>query len=618
MASVTLPGANPTGVVTVQSGSGDHIFVAQIIANTILLNSVGGSLNAAQTDTVGSGATTAPPPTGGSDKSILYLYGSGGGTLTIPGGYNYVVDLMTGPETISASNVQMISYDSAGSTYQITGNSSLAAQDPNDVVTISGVFNEATGDGNNTVDAIGAGTVGGGTGTNDYSLTPSVGGTGILLQSNGTGDSVTVTDPSGGVATVNSTGNDLTLGSLGLVTIEAALSGNDATVTGGIADTDLTTSGTDNVVLGGSSGTVTYLANGFGDTVAGFGAATFNVSLAGSGGSKGTGDLLIGGTGALDAVLSNVWETVGGGSGSAAVTIQDLGLASHELVLGNSGSLSVNDAGESDTIAAFSATSPTATLGGSDNLLIGGSNNIAVTVTGTTDTVAAGSGATSVTATSGAIVFGSSGGLDITGGADASSVLGASGATNAVTVGAGGILFFTGGNDTTSIVGGTGQTTLVGAGGSNMFFHGSGGGLNFAAGAGNETLNASGSTTNDFYGSGSDSTGGDTITGGSGDDTFTAGAGADSFVGGAGDNTFVFFASQTSLNSAGAHDYLSNWTSSDGLFLIGYSSTDSAASLMANSTVSGGNLTIKLSDNTEITFNNVSDTATFNGKIYYT
>ncbi len=50
--SVTLPGSSG-GIVTVQSGSGDNSFVAQIIANTILLASVSGGdaqLNPPETD----------------------------------------------------------------------------------------------------------------------------------------------------------------------------------------------------------------------------------------------------------------------------------------------------------------------------------------------------------------------------------------------------------------------------------------------------------------------------------------------------------------------------------------------------------------------------------------
>ncbi len=93
---VTLPGASG-GIVTVQSGSGDHEFIAQIIANTILLASTGGSLNTPVAVTVTGNATdpaTVPTPTGGGEN-ILYLYGSGGGTFQVPTGYQYVVDLLT-------------------------------------------------------------------------------------------------------------------------------------------------------------------------------------------------------------------------------------------------------------------------------------------------------------------------------------------------------------------------------------------------------------------------------------------------------------------------------------------------------------------------------------------
>jgi len=55
------------------------------------------------------------------------------------------------------------------------------------------------------------------------------------------------------------------------------------------------------------------------------------------------------------------------------------------------------------------------------------------------------------------------------------------------------------------------------------------------------------------------------------------------------------------------------------LLLLNYSNSDSANSLMTNSTSTNGALTITLSDNTEITFTNVTagDTSAFNGKILY-
>lgn len=85
--SVTLPGSSG-GTVTVQSGAGDHTFLAQIIANSILLASVGGSLNPPDTVTINGGSpTTTAAPSGENPDNILYLFGSGGGDFTIPTGY---------------------------------------------------------------------------------------------------------------------------------------------------------------------------------------------------------------------------------------------------------------------------------------------------------------------------------------------------------------------------------------------------------------------------------------------------------------------------------------------------------------------------------------------------
>ena len=113
MASVTLPGASG-GIVTVQAGSGDHIFVAQIIANTIL--SVGGSAPGGMNVTsvsANDGDTTIPAAISNGKDNILYLTGPGGGSLTIPSGIEYAVDLITGPETITGSNIQVEKYSSA-------------------------------------------------------------------------------------------------------------------------------------------------------------------------------------------------------------------------------------------------------------------------------------------------------------------------------------------------------------------------------------------------------------------------------------------------------------------------------------------------------------------------
>lgn len=640
--SVTLHGATGS-VITVQAGSGDHVFVAQIIANTILTS----TLNTPAVVSINGGVASPTPPPGpttGGAENILYLVGdgggSGGGTYNIPAGYNYVVDLLATAspggqtETITGSNVQLIAYDSLGSadasggTFQLTGNSSISA-DPSDSynINITGSFNEATGDGNNTVTATGSGTIGGGTGTSTYVISPTV--PGILLQSNGTGDTAIVTDPpSGGTATVQSSGNDFSLGSIGLVTIYAALQGDDDTVTGGSADTNVTAGGSHNIVLGGSpGGAMSYVSNGSGDTIAAFGASTVNVSLNGSGLEPGLGDLLLAGSGIVNADVSGAFETIGGGSSGSAtnVTINTIGLSTDELVLGYQGSLSVVDNGQGDTIAPFASSSSSITLGGSHNLLFAGSNSMTVSVSGTNDTVAGNTGAMTVTASSATTVFEYTGALNFIGGTGASSIVGANGTPTAITVGAGGVTFWTGGNDTSSILGGVGISTLLGASGSVMYFSdptSTDGGLQFSAGYGNESLDAAGSTTNDFYGAGANSVSvgstvyaSDSIAGGSGDDTFTAGGGSDTLTSGAGDNQFVFFASQTD----GQHDYITNWTSNDSLFLLNYSNSGSANQLMADSTSTDGALTITLSDSTQITFTNVTagDTAAFNGKILY-
>jgi hypothetical protein len=755
--SVTLPGSSG-GIVTVQSGAGDHLFVAQIIANTILMASTSGGLNPPATVTIDGGAPIGPSPTppDNLDSNILYMYGTGGTSYTVPSVYNYVVDLMTGPETITGSNVQVISYDSVGSAFDLSGTSSIAA-DPatdSDVVTVvSGVFNIATGNGNDTVTAIGSGTVGGGTGTNVFTITPSV-GAGIRLQTNGLADSVTVNDATGTMATIVSaaTATDLNLMADGAGTVYAQILSTDATVTGGPGTLDVSTGGSDAAVFGGTgplivtdsgtgdtigafgaspvtinahgtdglffggAGSITaslsgtapqghnslrggtgniaatlaggandvfggtgalavdetgtnelvaaYSAStanvtlagsasndsvvggsnavavtsdgsggvidggtgalsvddsGTGDTIGAFSATVANVSLLGGGGTAGTGELVIGGTGALNATVGGQYESVFGGSAATNVFIASIGVPSNADILAGTGSLTVNDQGQGDTIGSFGASPTDVTLGGSNDLLFGSSGTTNVSVSGSSDTIIAGTGALAVTASSAAVLFGNTGPLTFVGGVGASSIVAAPGGSSAVTVGSGGVTFWTGGNDTTSIVGGTGQTTLIGADGSSMFFSGSGGGLAFSAGDGNETLNASAASSNNVYGAGIDSLANDTIIGGIGMDTFIAGAGADSFVGGPNADSFAFFESVTSANASGAQDYVTNWTPSDSLFLIGYDTTQgqTASSVINSGTVANGSLTITLSDNTKITFNDVTDKSEFDGRVLY-
>ena len=85
-------------------------------------------------------------------------------------------------------------------------------------------------------------------------------------------------------------------------------------------------------------------------------------------------------------------------------------------------------------------------------------------------------------------------------------------------------------------------------------------------------------------------------------------------TGGAGSDMFAFFATDTH----GAHDYITDFTANDSLYLIGYASTGSASSLQ-NAASGGGTspVTLTLSDSTRITFTNITDVSALNGHILY-
>jgi Ca2+-binding RTX toxin-like protein len=319
-------------------------------------------------------------------------------------------------------------------------------------------------------------------------------------------------------------------------------------------------------------------------------------------------------------VIGSDYETVIGGAAATNITIQNIGLATDTDILAGTGSLTVNDQGQQDTIGSFGASPTNVTLGGPDNLLFASSGTTDVSVSGSVDTVIGSSGPLTVNASSAAILFGGSGPLSFVGGSAASTIAGGANETSAVTVGSGGVVFFAGSGSTTSIDGAAGAsaTTLFGGSSSSMFFTGSSGGLLFTAGAGNETLNASTSSADNTYGAGVGATQNVTVIGGSGDDTFFAGAGTDSFVGGANADTFAFFESVTSANAnGGANDTITGWTTSDSLYLSGYNSSLTATTVFNSGTVASGSLTITLSDNTTITFENVSSTTEFNGRVLY-
>jgi hypothetical protein len=650
MAFVTLPGATG-GIVTVQAGGGDHIFVAQLIANTILMASTGGSLNTPQTVLAGSGTATPPPPTAGGKESILYVSGSGGGTLAVPTGYNYVVDLVQGQETITGSNVQVVAYDSTGSasgpggTFDLTGNVSIAADAADDnAVTVDGSFNEATGDGNNTVTAIGTGTVGSGLGTNIFDLSPTAGGaSGILAFSSGLGDTINVTQTlTGGSVTVYSSGNGLSLVNAGaLDTVDAKITGSGASVLGG-GTTNVTLAGTTADVFGGSGGALSVDDTGTGDTIFASAATLASVTLGGTGG------IVFGGSNTLDASAAGGQTVVGGTTGSTTnVTLS----GSANVVLGDAGALNVDDGGSSDSVGAFGSSAAVVSISGSSDIVFGGTNAITVSASGFGDTIVGGAGAASISIanigfSTDDVILGGSGSLTINdqGQGDTIGPFGASSAS--VTVGGiNDILFggstalnatINGTNDTVvggstastidassgtvifgntgqlNFVGGAGTSTLLGAtGGSELATVGAGGLIFFSATNNTSTIVGGSTATTVVGGSGS---GSDTVTfsslSGSGGLDFLANSGNVSLnAGGSGPNDFAFFASTMSVNSA--QDTVGGWSqSNDTLNLVGYSS------VQVSTVNSAGNFVVDLTNGAKITFTDVTNTD-FTGKIIY-
>lgn len=659
-AYVTVPGGT-YGTISI-GGSSSNKFVAQVIANSILLASKSGGVQFAEAVASTKGSVYVPPANLSDAVRELIIPTSVTGVVNIPTGYTDVVIAGTGPVSlVGSSNVEIASNATSGS------------------YSISGSANEALSGGNNNLNVGGTGATYiiaiGGTGTNDVKLT----GRGVFTGSDGK-NIVTVKDTSDSGSKVFSVGtNDVvSLGGDKVSVIAsgpgtsiqasglrgyAQLLGSKESVFAGSGADSIYSGGTQDVVLG-NSGTLGVYDSGTNDTIAAFGAASPSIAAWGKGAD------IFGGSNPIAVTLSGAPVNSGGtlvavqggntffaGSGNAKVDLGPVVVSNAgtlvtiqsatNVVIGGSGSLYVSDSGAFDTVAAFGAASAVFQESGQDNILFTGSNQATVGVgaSGFGDTIALSSGPAVVSAAgSKNVILGNSGSFTLF---DASSgdTIGAFGASSATVtlVGSNSLLFgglnamsVTLGGTNNTIVGGAGPVTIsaqtsglvfagkgpldflggsaapstvVGAPGSDVTFAATSGGAMFLAGAGNETLNASGSTTNAFFAGGS---GNELALGGSGNDTFTAGAGSDTMAGGAGNNAFVFFASQTT----GAQDYITDWSSRDSLFLIGYGPNQSAASLLANATSAGGNVTVKLADNTTITFDNLASTSALVGKVF--
>jgi len=299
-------------------------------------------------------------------------------------------------------------------------------------------------------------------------------------------------------------------------------------------------------------------------------------------------------------------ETIGGGAGANLL----IATGGDTVVSGGADTISLSGSGNLVIEAEPSVTGGVSiTDSGSNDTIVGGANPTTVTATGTSTVVG-----------SGTQIYAGAGSLTFVGGVGTASILGGTGSVS-LTAGSGGIVF--GANTDTvgaTVNSGTGGATIFGAPGTSVNLTGSTGSAGhpdfLIAASGNETLNASTSSSANFFAVGPGTLPGSVaMIGGSGNDTMVAGAGTGSvtMTGGLGSNDFAFFKQA----AGGAKDVVTDFNSSDAVFIEGYSPTVSAATLLQNATVGAGGVTLTLSDGTSVTFSNLTSTAALAGKIQY-
>jgi hypothetical protein len=378
------------------------------------------------------------------------------------------------------------------------------------------------------------------------------------------------------------------------------LTGSNVEIIGGTVGATYNVSGSSTIAASGSNtvsasgsyllsfgpGSNLILANGSGTIATDKGTSTIDAA--------GPNNLLL-----LDGdlvTLGGAGETVVGGTGAETI----LSAGANELILGTTvrgdGSLTVTITGSQTTLSGLRSDA-TVTAAGSGALIQGGRDELVVTDSGAFDTVIGGHSHTTVTASAqsvGLSVVGGRGGLDFIGGPNSATVVTGSG-KNSIAGGTGGLVVTSHANDTVSGAA-PGGVTLFGSAHHSVTYTG-GGNLFYNAGAGNETLNAVGSTGNNVLFASRTKGTHDRIAAGSGADTLIAGAGSDTLRSGPGADTFAFFSQFT----AGAHEYVTHLTASDAVDLFGYGQAPKSTSTAHGST------TITLSDNTKITFVNVTN-----------
>jgi Ca2+-binding RTX toxin-like protein len=179
--------------------------------------------------------------------------------------------------------------------------------------------------------------------------------------------------------------------------------------------------------------------------------------------------------------------------------------------------------------------------------------------------------------------------------------------------GSGQLVYLGGSPGNPTITGGTGTETLFGGAGQDIaYLDGSNtttGANILAAGAGNETLDAGAAQYGVQMAAGSGTV---VMIGSTGDDIFYSGAGTASITGNGGADSLIV---GNTAGHTGGTDIFTDFTSADNFVVVGYGA-NAAQTALAAATVAGGNTTVRLSDNTTITFLDVTTPASIRNQSY--
>jgi Ca2+-binding RTX toxin-like protein len=265
--------------------------------------------------------------------------------------------------------------------------------------------------------------------------------------------------------------------------------------------------------------------------------------------------------------------------------------------------------------ASIFAGDQTLNLSLSGNILaaVGNGNDLIGLKAGGTYTVGLGDGNDTVYANGSGTIYGGSGAhLFIGDSAGGSNTFVSTGGADTV-VGGAGTLTYIGGTGSATIFGGTGTETLFGGSGQTINYYDgnttTAGATTLAAGSGPETINAGASKIGVQIAVGS---GTDSIIGSSGNDVFFGGAGNATITGHGGSDVFVYGNDAT---HTGGTDIITDFSTSDTFRVVGYGANAAQNALNA-ATVAGGSTTVKLADNTTITFLNVSSPTTIHNQSF--